>query len=328
MAQLKIRIELQRSRTGIEMSKLERLSSEAQKLLRYLGEDMHIPTDGTWVAQGFYDQGVGFDATYQGSGVDDLQARDYLRSLDDTLTVGDEQNWTVAGVSVRTLVQSAVLARVAGEEETVRLGLSNGEDVLHWRPLAKSRAHAIAEHFNNVVEYRGMLQGVIHAVFKEADPPHFKLRDRASGDLVDCEYEPELYGDLHAALKQREAVVLVTGWVHAKRSSRSVESLRVERIRAVPPMTQQELEAFFGSAPPDGRATSQRTSSSIPFGAGTMPTRPRIYIDACWTCIRPAATKARIISTLAVHIEPGVLLAPDDVHLPQTTGFLAFPDRS
>ena len=31
---------------------------------------------------------------------------------------------------------------------------------------------------------------------------------------------------------------------------------------------------------------------------------------------------------LGVHIEPGVLLAPDDVHLPQTTGLLAFPDRS
>ena len=249
MAQLRIRIELQRSRKGIEMSKLERLSSEAQKLLRYLGEDMRIPTGGTWVAQGFYDQGVGFDATYQGAELDGLQARDYLRTLDDTLTVSDEQNWTVAGVSTRTLVQSAVLAKVAGEEETVRLGLSNGDDVLHWRPLSKSRAHAVAEHFNNVVEYRGMLQGVIHAIFKEADPPHFKLRDRASGDLVDCEYEPELYGDLHTALKQREAVVLVTGWVHAKRSSRSVESLRVERIRAVPSMTQQELEAFFGSAP-------------------------------------------------------------------------------
>ena len=249
MAQLKIRVELQRSRKGIEMSKLERLSSEAQKLFRYLGEDMHIPADGTWVAKGFYDQGVGFDATYQGSGVDDLQARDYLRSLDAILTVGGEQNWTVAGVSDKTLVQSAVLARVAGDEETVRLGLSNGDDVLRWRPLAKSRAHAIIEHFNNVVEYRGMLQGVIHAVFKEADPPHFKLRDRGSGDLVDCEYGPELYSDLHVALKQREAVVLVTGWIHAKRSSRSVESLRVERIQAVQPMTRQELEAFFGSAP-------------------------------------------------------------------------------
>ena len=249
MAQLRVRIELQRSRAGIEMSKLERLSSEAQKLLRYLAEDIRIPADGTWVAKGFYNQGVGFDATYQGSAVDALQARTYLQSLDNALTVGDEQNWTVAGVSSRTLIQSAALAKVADEDETVRLGLSTGDDNLHWRPLAKSRAHAIFEHFNNVIDYRGMLQGVIHAVFKEADPPRFKLRDRASGDLVDCEYDPELYGELHAALKQREAVVLVTGWIHAKRSSRSVESLQVERIEAVPPMNRQELEAFFGSVP-------------------------------------------------------------------------------
>ena len=31
---------------------------------------------------------------------------------------------------------------------------------------------------------------------------------------------------------------------------------------------------------------------------------------------------------LRVHIEPGVLLAVDDGHRPQTTGLLAFPDRS
>ena len=249
MAQLKIRLELQRASKGVEMSKLERLSKEAQKLLRALGDDLGIPTNGTWVAQNFYDQGVGFDASYQNSDVDALQAERYIHVLDQTLTVNQEKDWTVSGVSTKTLIQSARLARVAGEDEIVRVGLSNGAPTVQWRALAKSRAHALVEHFDNVVEYRGMLQGVIHNWFKEAEPPYVKLRDLATGELVDCEYEPSQYDDVHKALHRQEAVVIVAGWIHAKRSTRTVESLRIERIKASDPLSQSDLEAFFGASP-------------------------------------------------------------------------------
>lgn len=231
------------------MSKLERLSRESQRLLRLLGDDLGIQSDGTWVAMGFYDQGVGFDATYQATDVDDLQAEHYIHTLDQVLRVDAERNWVVSGVTTQTLVQSATLAKLAGDGETVRVGLYNGTTRVDWRPLVKSRAQALVEHFDQVVRYRGMLQGIIHSLFKEADPPHFNLRDLASGALARCLYEPAQYDDIYAALQRKNAVVLVAGWIETKRSERGVRELQVERIRATEPLNKEDLEAFFSSAP-------------------------------------------------------------------------------
>jgi hypothetical protein len=246
MAQLRIRIELQRPSKGIEMSKLERVSREAQKFLRSLGDDLRIP-DGTWIAQGFYDQGVGFDATYQASDVDELQVDQYLHTLSSVLTVGKDRNWAVPGVSAKTLLNSAALATVAGEGETIRIGIANGEPAIEWRPLIKSRAQAIVEYFDDAVTYRGMLQGVIHSLYKEAD--YFDLRDLSSRDLVKCFYEPVQYQDVYAALARKNAVVLVAGWITTKRSTRVITDLRVERLKATDPLVKADLESFFGSAP-------------------------------------------------------------------------------
>lgn len=250
MAHLRIRVELQRAARGIEMSKLERLSKEAQKLLRSLSHDLHIPEEGTWVAKDFYNQGVGFDAVYETSEVDELQVEQYTHALDQLSTVDASSHWRVTGVSPRTLVISAQLAKLAEDGETVRIGLYNGEaPAVTWKPLIKSRAEAIIEFFSEVVQYRGMLQGVIHSLFKEADPPYFVMRDLASRDLVKCEYTPDLYESVYRALENRRAVVLVAGWINTRRSDKAISSFKAERIQATRPINQKELEAFFGSAP-------------------------------------------------------------------------------
>ena len=249
MALLRVRIELKRDGKGIELPKLAELSREGQKLLRMVAEDSELPQQGTWVAQDFYNQGIGFDALYEQTDVDEQQANAYLRLLDHVVTAGPESNWHIPGVRPATLVQSARVAKVAGEHELVRLGVYNGGPSVQWKPPAKTRAEMIIEHFESVIEYRGMVQGIIHSLYKESQPPYFDIRDIASGDLIKCYYSVPQYRDVHAVLQRREAVVIVAGWIRAKRLDREIQDLRVEQIQSTDPLSQKQLESFFGSAP-------------------------------------------------------------------------------
>jgi hypothetical protein len=257
MAVLRIRIELQRPLKGIELSKLSALAEESQKFLRMVAEDVGLnPNAGTWVAKDFYNQGIGFDAEYEMADVDYDQVSTYLHAIGSIATVERESKWVVKGVKPLTVLQSARLARLADVGETIRIGTFDIPDdypdappVLHWQPLRKERAEAIIEYFMDWVEYRGMLQGRIHNLFKEANPPYFSLRDFASGDLVRCEFAEGIWSDLHKALERKTAVVLVAGWICAKRVDRSIAVVKVERIEGTKPLSRERLLKFFGSAP-------------------------------------------------------------------------------
>ncbi len=65
------------------MSRLAALSGETQKLLRMVANDVGITAlGGTWIAQDFYNQGLGFDAEYQLAAVDDPEVARYMSALD------------------------------------------------------------------------------------------------------------------------------------------------------------------------------------------------------------------------------------------------------
>ncbi len=250
MAALRVRIELKRPAQGIEMSKLKELSEEAQKFLRMVAEDLRLnPNDGKWVAKDFYNQGLGFNAEYQDVEIDADTAAAYLHALDGITTVGPETNWGVRGIRPQTIVQSARVAKIADEGEIVRIGLLNGTDHVEWRPLPLDRAATVIEHFNVWVEYRGMLQGMIHTIFKESSPPYFTLRDFASGQIVHCEFNANDWPTLHKALERKDAPVFVAGWIRTRRLDRKIDYLRVEKLQGTKPMNREELHKFFGSAP-------------------------------------------------------------------------------
>jgi hypothetical protein len=256
MAQLRVRIELKRPRKGIELAKLIRLAEEAQKFLRMVAEDVGIkPDDGIWVAENFYNQGIGFDNEFYFSDVDHAQVASYVHAVDVIASIDREQEWRVRGVRPLTVLQSAKMAAIADDDEVVRLGLLRNEVVVdglpdvEWRPLPKARAHEIIEFYQESVEYRGMLQGLIHSLFKEAAPPYFTLRDFASGELVRCEFKAADWPSLHHALTRKDGVVLVAGWLRVKRVDKAIEVMRVDKIQGTKPVSRDELQAFFGSAP-------------------------------------------------------------------------------
>ena len=234
------------------MSRLSEFSSEAQKLLRMVANDVGITaTGGTWVAQDFYNQGLGFDAAYQLAEVNDPEVVGYMGALDAMSSVDRGSNWTVSGIKPTTLVQYARVTNLASEGENVRLGIYKEDASLdvEWKVLQKDRAVAIIEHYQEWIEYRGMIQGIIHSLFKEASPPYFVIRDMASKELIRCVFSPSTYPGVHEALKRKNGVVLVSGWTKARRIDRCVDEIKVERLQATEPLNVDKLKAFFGSAP-------------------------------------------------------------------------------
>ena len=251
MAELRIRIELQRTHEGVELSRLPKLAEEAWRLVRMVAEDSGVSRDSSWVAGGFYEQGLGFDVKLDSRGyVEPAAVEGYLAAIDSAARAAGKGRWAARGVREETVLQLARLAYVAGEGESIRIGLLNGGGSPDWRPLPRDMAHKVIAHFDEEVEYRGTLQGVIHAIFKESDPPYFRLRDFASARLVRCELRSGAWADVHEALKKKDAAVFVTGWAKAKRIDRRIYSIKVERLRqGRVPLSSAELANLFGAAP-------------------------------------------------------------------------------
>jgi hypothetical protein len=107
----------------------------------------------------------------------------------------------------------------------------------------------LLESLQTHIDYHGMVQGIIHSLFKESHPPHFDLRELATERLVRCYYGPPQYARVVKALKARDAVVLVSGQIRASRVARRIEALQVERIDVAARLTREEAARLVGAAP-------------------------------------------------------------------------------
>jgi hypothetical protein len=71
-------------------------------------------------------------------------------------------------------------------------------------------------------------------------------------------YTPEIYPQIAAALRIRNAVLHVYGYTSTDLVERKVEEMQVSRVDPAPTVNAEEFEALFGSAPHfTGRLTTQ-----------------------------------------------------------------------
>lgn len=250
MARLRIRFELQRPQKGIQLPKLIELARETQRFLRAVADDTGLgKSEGQWVAVDFYNQGLGFDTEFQTSDLDEHQVKTYVHAVDEITSLGLDFSGRMRHIKADTLMHFAKVARIAGDGETVRIGLYNGKAEPIWKPLSKPVAAAILDGLQQWATYRGMIQGIIHSLYKEAEPPYFDIRNLSSRDLVKCYYTPALYEDVVASLERKDAVVIVSGQITSRRVDRAIREIKAERIEAVDPFTREDLTRFFGAAP-------------------------------------------------------------------------------
>lgn len=250
MAELRIRLEINRGDQGINLNTLASVAAESQRFLRMVGEDVGIDS-AIWDAGDFQNGSISFSVESRGE-ADEEQVRLYSRTIEHILdydpfsTLADQPR----GVRNETLTQFARITSALQPDESMRMGLyANGDEVPAWRELSRGQAANIREYFEEWLTCTGMVQGVIHSLYKETQPPYFDVRDLATGQLVKCLFNKRDYGQVVELLKRRDAIVIISGELKTRRVDRKVDRLVVQHMQTAPDMDAETLEKFFGCAP-------------------------------------------------------------------------------
>jgi hypothetical protein len=233
------------------MDKLATIAAETALFLRMVIQDVDRSIVGTWIAKDFDNDSVDFTAQYMGN-VSAEQVMECRHALADTMT--NFLQLEGSKVSRATRLQYAKIAKPIDPDETVHFGLldeSEQKKPSEWHILSKEVANEIEQRLtlSDRIEFEGSLQGKIHSFFKEAERPHFRLRELYSDDLITCYYNREKYDDVARALQKRETVIHVGGWVVASRTSRKILWMIVSRIEEAEEYREGDLDKFIGCAP-------------------------------------------------------------------------------
>lgn len=251
MSRVRIRVELFKGEEYIDLARLSALPEELNKLLRSIGDDAGIlPLDNDWKASEFKDGSLEFTAYSSDRLSTQVAAR--CAALSDAIFSGDADAVYKAGGSDRTILQYAQFARKIRAGEVIRVGVfktSRSQKPVRWHHVTATNAAALTASIKTQVDYHGAALGLIHSLYKEAERPHFDLRDANRGGLVKCFYPRELYPAVIAALNDRERYVHVSGIVRANRIDKVIESITVERIEPTEQLSEADFAEFIGSAP-------------------------------------------------------------------------------
>jgi hypothetical protein len=250
MARMKVRLVLNKGRHGAPLSKLGKISEQAERFLRALAGDCRIETKpGEWLAVNFKNGSVEYDAEFQGD-VNVGAAEIFARNLEQLADYDEETEGLNLPVSSATALEYARIGSLIDPDEVIGLGIfpaRGGKP--KWRTITYSKAAAIRREVEQPLPTYGAVQGIVHAWFKEARDPYFQIREISTDALVKVLYSSNMYSDVVRACEERTSVLIVTGNMLLDRASRLTIELRAERIERVSILSTEEFERFFGSAP-------------------------------------------------------------------------------
>ena len=250
MAQVKVRIELNKGRTGASLEKLGDVSRQLDRFLRSLSADLKLEAKRTeWLAVNFRNGSISWDAALQVD-VSDAQAMNFNRCMDFITNFDPDSESTNGLVSDGTLLQFGKLGEHIDPDEVIGIGLyGDARTRLKWRRIEYRRASQIRRAIEEPILAYGSVQGVLASVVLETRRPYFSVRELSSEQVVKCYYQPSLYTDVIRALAQRNAVIHATGDLRLERASRAIGEMEVERIDKVDSLSDDEFRSFFGAAP-------------------------------------------------------------------------------
>jgi hypothetical protein len=185
---------------------------------------------------------VRFDAAFEGvPSIKDVQT--YTAALRAITEFDPVLGVQYPGIRNETLEQYCKLGELMAPHERLGIGLYNGasDEPEEWKHVTAGEVADIRSELSREITVYGAVQGIIHAWFKESEPPFFQLRDAATSGLVKCFYSEALYPTLVGALEVRSTVVHVAGIGRYTRAGSMVE-LRAERLEAVRPLKDEEFE--------------------------------------------------------------------------------------
>lgn len=251
VAELRIRVELNKGRKGIPLEKLASISEETVRFLNMLAADLALGVpDHNWLAENFDNGSVDFDCRFTQTLDPSLLARGQ-RALRMVFT-NDHGNGDV-NVIVRpeTRRQYARIARPIDPDEVVRFGLyaNGGAEPQDWFELTKRISEQIEEPFTGRRESFGEIQAIVHAFFKETERPYLKMRELSTRQLVNCYFPAEMYRSAVEVLNDPDAVVFVEGWVKEDPETGFVTDIEATDFRLAPAFRYDSYSAGRGSMP-------------------------------------------------------------------------------
>jgi hypothetical protein len=255
MAQLRLRIELNKGGLGISMDKLAGITEETAKFLRMVVTDVARDVEGKWIARDFDNNSVDFTAEFVGAITpDQIQACNHALAF--TMSEDIDYEYLENVVSRRTLLQYAKIAKPIEPDEVVHFRLfedGNLDRAPHFI-LSKQRSLEIERRLelSDRIQYFGSIQGIITALFKDTltvSKPHCRVRRLYSDDLIPCYFSYDLYDKVIKALQSKDAVVNIAGWVTASRTERKPIDVLMKKIEPAEEYLEGDLEKFIGCAP-------------------------------------------------------------------------------
>jgi hypothetical protein len=252
MSQLRVRIELNKGGHGISMDKLAEITTETERFLRMIVEDISKRLTGKWIARDFENNSVDFTAAYISPSITPEQIQECRQAL--AYTMNEETDISNFSNKIRraTLLQYSKIAKPIGPDEVVHFGLFDieSEQPTEHHILSKERSLEIEQRLQltDSIQYDGSAQGTIIALFKGSNP-HFRLRSLYSDEWFPCYFSYNLYDKVIQALENATTIVHVAGTVLASRTERKPTSMQVKRIENAEPYLEGDLEKFIGCAP-------------------------------------------------------------------------------
>lgn len=251
MSNLKLRVELNKGRVGIPLSKFGNIIKKTQQFLAAAGEDIGLDGDPKdWGADNFKNGSVDFDCRRMDSQPPNIinYGNQILRHIMKNDHSDPEMNLKIRPI---TRLQYARIADSIAHDEIVSFGLyQNGAEApSEWFELTKESALEIIEEKPQFITYYGQIQGIIHALYKESTPSKLIFREQATGALIDCLFGPDLYQTVIDILRKRDAVIFVEGKVTEDQAEGQVKSIEVAKFQPAPDFDEDQIKRFIGSQP-------------------------------------------------------------------------------
>lgn len=243
MANLRLKIELNKGKRGISLDKLEKIVQEMRKFLESMGDDIELVEPDSWVGVDFTNGSLGFATEYP----HDVAAPKLARFNDAIVALANSE--FPQSIQRSTANKFFELASTLERGETAELLVF---DERHAPiPIRISYDTAEVARRIKVLPFResiGSVQGKIHSLYKESKPrPYFTLRELSTENLIKCVYETDTYPDIIRALSVIDQVIHVRGAIMADTRGHSIHHMNVSEIKLAQSYGYEDVVRFLGA---------------------------------------------------------------------------------
>ena len=252
MAKLRLRVELNKGRTGVPLDKFAHIVTELKKLVEQLGAQAGIPPEkNVWFAHEFAN-GSGY-YTNELAAVAEVEKRErfngYMRGLTEMSNAVEQ---SVNDIPPALVEQFRKVTEQLDYDEPIGFGVydSDLQTDPTWLHASKLSVSAALGDIEFEAKYYGSVLGTIHSLNKGSSPPFLNVRDLVSGELVKCVYTPrEHYAAITKLLQKEDSLVYVHGLVTVSLVTKRIEHIDSDRFEVAPEYRDRDLNSFVGSFP-------------------------------------------------------------------------------